>query len=594
MTDRSSGPGAAPSTGGVQLGTERAPSALRRFVPILGWLPRYQRSWLTADAIAGATIWGLLVPEMIAYASLAGLPAQAGLYTLLASLGLYAVFGTSRHLVVAGTSASAILVFSTITALKPADAATYLTLAAALVVLTGLLFILAGLCRLGFITSFLSKPVMQGFVFGLALFVTVSQLPKLFGLSKGEGDSIAQLVHLVRHLDDTSLVTLAVGVVALLTLFVLERLLPRLPAGLVLLVVAIAASAALDLASHGVDTVGDIPTGLPTPQVPDVHLADLWVLLPSAAGMLLVIFSEALGAGQTFADEHGYRLDPSQEMIALGAANVGSGLLGGLACGGSLSQSAVNDGAGARSQVSTLVASAFAFVTVIALTPLFADLPDAVLAALIIHAVSHLMKVGQMRRFYRLDRRDFWMAGITLTAVVVLDVLPALIIGVTFSLLLLVYRASRPAISVLGHTPANPDVLVDIHRQPEARPTAGRLVVRPDAPLFYANAQAVQDEVLALVTRTLPPPRVVILDLDGNDDLDITSTEALTKLGATLDKRGVTLAFAHLHDPVAAMAQRSGLLQAVGPEHVFANLALARSWADRKLQVENGGDRPVA
>lgn len=555
------------------------PKAISRRIPILGWLPTYQRSWLTADAIAGATIWGLLIPEMIAYAGLAGLPPQAGLYTLLASLGLYAVFGTSRHLVVAATSASAILVFSTVTAIGPKDPATYVAFAGALVMLSGVLFVVAGLCKLGFITAFLSKPVMAGFVFGLAVFVTISQAPKLFGLPQGEGDSLQQLGYLVRHLPDSSLVTVAVGAVSLAALFGLERFLPKLPAGLILLVAAISISAALDLASHGVATVGSIPTGLPTANIPDVALGDLWVLLPSAAGMVLVIFSEALGAGQTFADEHDYRLDPSQEMIALGAANLGSGLIGGLACGGSLSQSAVNDGAGAKTEMSTLIAAALALITVIALTPLFADLPEAALAALIIHAVSHLMRVGQMRRFYRLVPSEFWLGAITLGAVVVLDVLPALGIGVVLSLVLFIGRASRPVVSVLGQPANAPGVFLDIRRHPYARPVDGVLVVRSDAPLFYANAQSVLDRITADVEDAVPAPAAVVLDLDPNDDLDITSTAALVKLADFLAKRHIALGLVHLHAPAKAVAEEGGLMERVPDDHVFPNLDAAVDWA---------------
>ena len=555
------------------------PKAISRRIPILGWLPTYQRSWLTADAIAGATIWGLLIPEMIAYAGLAGLPPQAGLYTLLASLGLYAVFGTSRHLVVAATSASAILVFSTVTAIGPKGPATYVAFAGALVMLSGVLFVVAGLCKLGFITAFLSKPVMAGFVFGLAVFVTISQAPKLFGLPQGEGDSLLQLGYLVRHLPDSSLVTVAVGAVSLAALFGLERFLPKLPAGLILLVAAISISAALDLASHGVATVGSIPTGLPTANIPDVALGDLWVLLPSAAGMVLVIFSEALGAGQTFADEHDYRLDPSQEMIALGAANLGSGLIGGLACGGSLSQSAVNDGAGAKTEMSTLIAAALALITVIALTPLFADLPEAALAALIIHAVSHLMRVGQMRRFYRLVPSEFWLGAITLGAVVVLDVLPALGIGVVLSLVLFIGRASRPVVSVLGQPANAPGVYLDIRRHPYAQPVDGVLMVRSDAPLFYANAQSVLDRITADVEDAVPAPAAVVLDLDPNDDLDITSTAALVKLADFLAKRHIALGLVHLHAPAKAVAEEGGLMERVPDDHVFPNLDAAVDWA---------------
>jgi SulP family sulfate permease len=549
-----------------------------RWAPIASWLPRYQRGWLAGDAIAGFTIWGLLIPEMIAYASLAGLPPQAGLYTLLASLVLYAIFGTSRQLVVAGTSASAVLVFSAVTALGPKNAASYATLAAGMIILTGLIFVLGGLLKLGFITAFLSRPVMEGFVFGLAIFVTVSQLPKLFGLKKGPGDTVRQLGYLIAHLGQASLTTFAVGAVALIALFVLERYLPRLPGGLIVLAAAIAISAGLGLSGHGVGVVGKIPTGLPSVSWPSLKPNELWVLLPSAAGMMLVIFSEALGAGQTFADKHGYQLASSQEMIALGLANLGSGLLGGLACGGSLSQSAVNDGAGARTEVSSIVAAAMSLITVVALTPLFTDLPEAVLAALIIHAVSHLMKVSEMRRYRRLVPREFWLAMLTLFGVILLDVLPALILGVVVALLLLVYHASRPRISLLGADPAAPGAFTDITRHQGVSGVPGVLIVRPNAPLFYANAELVRDAIDQAAASS-GPARAVVLVLDGNDDLDITSAEQLGKLADRLRTMNVAFGLAHVHGPVLGMAERSGLLAAIGADHVFATTPAAVAWA---------------
>jgi sulfate permease, SulP family len=567
--------------------------ALVRFVPALSWVPRYQLGWLSKDAIAGFTIWGLLIPEGIAYASLAGLPPQAGLYTLLASLVLYAVFGTSKQLVVAGTSASAVLVYSAVSALHPKDAAMDGSLAAGLIVLTGILFLCSGLLRLGFVTQFLSRPVMEGFVFGLAIFVTVGQLPKLFGLKKGSGDTISQFVHLVAHLGDASLTTFAVGAVALVLLFGFDRV-PRVPGGLVVLAAAIVVSWGLHLDAHGVEVVGKVPAGLPSVHGLDLSVHDLWVLLPSAGGMMLVIFSEALGAAQNFADKHGYRLDPSQDMIALGLANLGSGLLGGLAAGGSLSQSAVNDGAGARSQVSPVIAAALSLVTVLALTPLFTDLPEAVLAAMIIHAVSHLMKVAEMRRFYRLRPREFWLGMLTLIGVIVLDVLPGLVIGVTLSILVLAFVASRPVFSLLGTDPGVPGAYEDVKRHHEAKRVPGVLIVRPDAPLFYANAQPLRDTVTELVRSAEPAVHTVILDLDANDELDITSSEALEKLAGALSRLHVRLALVHLHAPAREMLSHFGLAGDQGSCAVFPTLESAVVWAksprsDDAAEAQVGG-----
>ena len=547
---------------------EQGPTGVRRFVPIIGWLPAYDRSLLRFDVIAGVTVWGLLVPEMIAYAGLAGLPPQAGLYTLLATLAAYAIFGTSRHLVVAGTSAAAVLLASTVGDLAVGHA-DYLANAAALVLLVGGLFLLAGVCRLGFIAQFLSRPVVEGFVFGLAIFVTVKQLPKLFGIEGGEGNTIRQLGHVLRNLGDTSGTTLAVGVAALGLLFGLERFAPKVPGGLVALVLGILVSGAFDLSSHGVDIVGKVPSGLPSVSVPDIAAGNIPALIAAAGGMLLVILSESLGAAQTFATKHGYEIDPNQELIALGVANAGSGFVGGLAGGGSLSQSAVNEGAGARSEMSPLVAALLALITVLVLTPLFKNLPEAVLAALIIHAVSHLWKVRAFRRYYAVRRVEFWLGLATLLGVIAIDVLPGLVIGVVAMLLLVVYQASRPHLGVLGRVPGAPGAYGDVGRHPDYERIPELLVLRLESPLFYANANLVRDQVKRLVGGADPLPKAVILDAGANPDLDITSTEMLDQLVEALRSAGIDFALADARQPVVEMMRRSNLLAKIGENRVY-------------------------
>jgi len=545
------------------------PAGIRRFVPILRWLPAYDRKFLRFDVVAGATVWGLLVPESIAYAGLAGLPPQAGLYTLLVTLAAYAVFGTSRHLVAAATSAAAVLLASSVGGLAGADASRYTSDAAALVLFCGGLFLLAGLLRLGFVAQFLSRPVMEGFVFGLAIFVTVSQLPKLFGVEKGSGDTIAQFVHLISHLGDTSGATLAVGAGALALLFAVERLAPRIPGGLLVLILGIVISSALHLSAHGVKIVGHVPSGLPTPGVPSVRGADVVPLIAAAAGMVLVIFSESLGAADNFASKHGYEIDPNQELIALGVANAGSGLVRGLAGGGSLSQSAVNEGAGARSEVSPLVAAALILVTVLVLTPLFKNLPEAVLAALIIHAVSHLWKVAEMRRYYNLRQLEFWLALATMLGVVTLDVLPGLVVGVVSMLLLVIYHASRPHIGSLGRVPGAPNAYGDLDRHPDYEAIPGFLVLRLESPLFYANATPIRDRVKALVGSSDPTPKALIIDAGANDRLDITSAETLTGLVRSIHSAGIDVALVDVRQPVIRMARRAGLVRELGGNRIF-------------------------
>jgi high affinity sulfate transporter 1 len=542
---------------------------VRRFVPILGWLSSYRRADLRLDAIAGATIWGLLVPEMIAYAGLAGLPPQAGLYTLLVTLAAYAIFGTSRHVVVAGTSAAAVLLGSTVLDLHPAGSAGYTADAAAMVLFCGGLFLLGGFFRLGFIAQFLSRPVIEGFVFGLAIFVTVKQLPKLFGIEGGEGDTLHQLWHVIRHLGDTHGATLAVGVAALVLLFGGERFFPKVPGGLVVLVLGIAVSAGLDLASHGVDVVGTLPEGLPTVGIPHPPAADIAPLMAGAGGMLLVIFSESLGAAQSFATKYGYEIDANQELIALGVANAASGFVGGLAAGGSLSQSAVNEGAGARTEVSPLVATALALVTVLFLTPVFRDLPEAVLAALIIHAVSHLWKIAEFRRYRRERPLEFWVGIATGVGVITIDVLPGLAIGVIAMILLVVYHASQPHVSVLGRIPGVSNAYGDVDRHPDYERVPGLLVLRLDAPLFYANASLVCDAIKRLAGSSDLPPRAVILDVGSNRELDITSAESLDDLVRTLRSGGVDFALAEVRQRTIEAARRTGVLETIGDDRVF-------------------------
>ena len=553
--------------------TAPRPSGLRRRMPIVAWLPAYDRRLLRFDVIAGATLWGLLVPEMIAYAGLAGLQPQAGLYTLLVAPAAYAIFGTGRHVVVAGTSAAAVLLASGVASVSPAGAAEYAADAGAVVLICAGLFALAGMLRLGFVVRFLSRPVMAGFVFGLAIFVTVRQLPKLFGVPAGDGDTVVQAVHLAGHVGDTSGATLAVGAGALALLFGAERVRrPRVPGGLIVLVAGIAISAALDLSAHGVAIVGTVPGGLPSIGFPDIDGGDAAMLLAAAAGMALVIFGESLGVAEDLAASHGYAVDPDQELIALGAANAASGLVGGLAAGGSLSQSAVNEAAGARSELSPLVATGLALVTVLVLMPLFTDLPEAVLAALIIHAVSHLWKTAEFRRYYREQRLEFWIGLATLLGVITIGVLPGILIGVVAMVMLLLYHVSVPRIGVLGRVPGVPDAYGDLGRHPDYERVPGLLLLRLEAPLFYANAAVVEDRIKRLVGASDPVPAAVVLEGGAIEDLDITSADVLGRLVTTLRAAGVDFALADVRDFVLDTAARIGLLDTVGADHAFHTL----------------------
>ena len=558
-------------------------TGIRRFIPIVSWLPNYDRSWLTVDIIAGLTLWGLVVPEAMAYAGIAGLPPQAGLYTLLAALLVYALLGTSRHLVVQATSATAALLASAVAAALVAtaaanasDPATYQAYASAFVLVTGLVFLAAGLAKLGFITQFLSKPVMDGFVMGLAIFVAVGQLNKLFGVPKPEGNTVEKLLGIIQELPQANWVAFAVGAAALALLFLLPRLSKKIPAGLVVLFGAIGLSAALDLnGNYGVEIVGTLPQGLPTLTFPSVPLTTYLAMILPAMGVLLVAYSEALGVAHEFAEKHGYEVNADQELNAHAAANLVSALFGGMLAAGSMSASAVKEGAGARSQVTNLVTWVVTIITVLFLTPLFTTLPEAVLAALIIHAVWHIIASRKLQKLRLASPVEFWFGVLAMAGVLFIDVLQGMIIGVVASLVFVIYRSSRPHVSSLGRVPGVPGAYSDLGRHPENNPVPGVLIVRVDGQLYYANALTIRDRVKAMIAELASPPRAVILDSAAWDEIDVTSTDVLKGLVKELHGNGIDVYLAEVHAPVLEYGRQMGLLEAIGEDHVFPTVDAA-------------------
>ena len=567
----------------VSTETAKPLNKLARFIPILSWLPHYDRSWLSIDIIAGLTLWGLVVPEAMAYAGIAGLPPQAGLYTLLAALLVYALLGTSRHLVVQATSATAALLASSVAAALVATAAatasdplTYQTYASAFVLVTGIVFLIAGLARLGFITQFLSKPVMDGFVMGLAIFVVVGQLNKLFGVPKPEGNTVEKLLGIIKELPQANWATFAVGAAALALLFLLPRWNKKIPAGLVVLFGSILASAALDLqGKYGIAVVGTLPQGLPSLSLPPLPLTTYLAMVLPAVGVLLVAYSEALGVAHEFAEKHGYEVDANQELNAHAAANLLSALFGGMIAAGSMSASAVKEGAGARTQVTNLATWVITIITVLFLTPLFAPLPEAVLAALIIHALWHIIAARKLHRIRLVSRAEFWLGALALAGVLLIDVLEGMIIGVVASLVFMIYRSSRPHVSSLGRVPGVPGAYSDLGRHPENTPVPGVLIVRLDGPMYYANALTFRARVKAMIEEMQPPPKTVIFDVAPQDQLDLTATDVLKGLVKEMQGRGIIVAMADVHTPVREFSRKTGLLALIGEDHLFPTVELA-------------------
>jgi len=535
--------------------------------PILQWVPGYQRSWLRFDFIAGLTVCAILVPEGMAYAQLAGVPPEYAFYAAPIGLLAYALLGSSRQLVVAVSSAVAIMSAATISEIAAAGSAEYIALTAALAILAGLVSITAGILKLGRVAQFFSESVLLGFVFGLALLITVKQIPKILGVEAHGDTALAVVRDLLPHLSETDLLTLAVGAGGIVGMIVLERLLPRVPAALVVLLGSIVVSAVFGLEAQGVIVVGELPAGLQGPSLPGVGLEALPELLVGALAIALVAFAEAIGPAEEFAREHGGKLDPNRELIALGAANTGAGLFSGFPIGSSLSKSAANDRAGAKTPASLITAAAATALVALFLTPLFEPLPEATLGAIVVVAVSGMMKVGKMRQLWRLRRLDFWLASIALAGVLVMPTLPALGIAVIISLGMLVWRASQARLTFLGRARDGLEE-VDLRSAPDAA-IPGLLIVRPNEMLFFANAASVRDGIVEAVADADPPPSVVLLDLGLTPEVDVPVVEALEHLQERLAGDGIELWLSDLRPDARDLLDRAGALAAIGPQRVY-------------------------
>ena len=541
---------------------------LVRYLPILGWLPKYERTWLRTDLIAGLTVVALLIPEGMAYAQIAGMPPQTAFYAAPIGLLAFAIFGTSRQLVVAVSAIIATMSFATVSLIVAPNTTEFILLTAALAVLAGLISILAGFLKLGRVAQFFSESVMVGFISGLALVIVVKQLPKLLGIEGGSGNFWERLYDVIIHLPETHLTTLIVGVVCLILMVALEHFFHKLPAALVALVFGIAISVIFGLESRGVEIVGAIPAGLAPPQWPAVGLQNWWLLLPGALGLALVNFAEAIGPSRSFASAHKYKMDANQELIGLGAANFGAGLFQGFPIGSSLSKSAANDRAGAHSQMSSIIAAAVTVLVALFFTQWFYALPEATLGAIVIVAVSGMIKVAKLKHLNKVRRSDFVLAVVALLAVLTFETLEALLIAVIASLFALVLRASQPRLAVLGRAP-NSLQFSDIHRHPENKTVPGLLIVRPENGLFFANAAGIREAIIREMLSSAEPIKAVLIDLGATTDLDVPSADMLETLREDLSSRKVRFMLAHMITPVRQMLELAGVMGKIRPQDVF-------------------------
>lgn len=524
---------------------------------MLGLFPSlrgYRRQWLGRDALAGVTVWAVLVPEALAYATIAGVSPVVGLYAAPAALILYAAFGSSKHLVVGPMAATAALSAAIVGEAAGGSSADFRTaMTAALAVTVGIAALLAGLLRLGFLAGFISEPVLKGFIVGLALTIIAGQLPKLFGVEGASGDFFEKIWALIGALGGTSGLTVLVGVGSLLLILVLKRVTPFVPGSLIAVALGIAAAAAFDLEDHGVDVVGRIETGLPSFGFPDVSVDDLGGLAAGSVGVLLVAFAEGLGAAKSYATRDHYEVDANRELIGLGAAGLGAGLSSGMVVNGSLSKTAVNWSAGARTQLSGVFVALLTVITLLFFTGLFEKLPEAVLAGVVVAAVVELVDIPSLVALYRVFTRrlgqdygvaarpDFVTAVAAMLGVMIFDTLPGLFIGIGASLLLLLYRSSRPVINELGQLPGNGHFAA-LDRHTDSRRIPGVIVLRVEAGIYFANAERIRSTVRSAVGRE--GATVVVIDAETVPFIDVSAVRMLDELAEELEARGVRLLLA--------------------------------------------------
>ena len=530
---------------------------LNSVVPILQWLPQYQRGWLRHDFVAGLTLAAYAVPVSLAYASLAGLPSQAGLYCYLLGGIAYAVFGTSRQLAVGPTSAISILIGSVLGTLAAGDTLRQTHLAMAAAVLTGLLAILAWALRLGNIANFVSETILTGFKVGAGLVIASTQLPKLFGVSSGGNNFLTRILDLARHLQETNLPTLLVGLGALTLLIAGERLLPGRPIALFVVLTSIVVMTFLPLASLGVKTVGTIPEGLPRLGWPMMHWSDVDNLLVVSMACFLLSYVESISVVRTFALKHDHSISADQELLALGAANLVAGVGQGYPVAGGMSQSAVNEKAGAQSPLALVFASASLGAVLLFLTGLMRNLPQPVLAAVVLIAVGGLIKPSELRHLNQVSRMEFRVAMVATVGVLFFGILKGVLLAAVFSLLVLLKRASRPRIAVLGRLEGS-DRFVDMSRNPGSKQVPGTLVVRIESGLFYFNAENVHSEILDHVRRR-GAVNLVIIDLSTSPNIDLGGARMLGQLHEKLTKSGVLLKLAEVHGSARDLLQAEGL-----------------------------------
>ena len=549
------------------------PNGLARILPILGWGRNYERAWLPGDLVAGLAVAALVVPKSLGYAGIAGVPIQHGLYAAAAGTILYALFGTARQISTGPSSALAAVAGSAVV-LASVSGDDAVQLVSAITIVTGLLFLLLALFKMGWISLLLSKAVITGFLFGAAIEVVIGELPKITGTTIDGANAWRKFGNWIAGLDQIHWGTFVVGLVSLAVIVAIRFSPVKVPGALVLVVGGLAASVLFDFEDRGIALVGEVPRGFAAPSVPslDFVIDNFATIAPAALGLLLIGFSQTAGDARAFASKHGYRIDIDQESVAQGMANVGSGVLQGIPVSTSLSASSLNDESGAKSPLASLTTGVLIVLTLLVLAPLFSDLPKAVLGALIIDAVVFgMIDIAEMKRLRRVARVDFWVAVAAIVGVLTAGVLAGVIIGVALSLVWLVYISATPAIPELGRLPGS-QAFRSLERYPDGETYPGLLVIRFDAGLFFASADALEDRLRELAQSAETAYDTVVISFEGIDFIDSQGSEKLREILGLAETYGAEVRIARVKPRVLEVLRLDGVIDRLGDDRLYDNL----------------------
>jgi SulP family sulfate permease len=556
-------------------------------MPVFDWLPNYKKSWLTPDLLAGLSVWALVIPQALGYSEVIGVPPQYGLYTIVGASVLYAVFASTRQ-VVTGPSASVAAVTAPVAALYVATTSPdYLSTVIALTLCVGVVYILLGVFRMGWVSNFLAKAVLEGFIFAVGFGLIVDQLPKILGIPKDKGSYWRVLVGVVKDVDLTNSATLAVGAAAVGLLLVMRFKAPNLPRAFIVVILGIVAVSLLDLTAHGVDVVGKVPTGLPSLALPTGFSVSEWLSMAvGALAIILVSYSESIATATDTAAKHRQEFSPDKELIAQGAAWVGSAVVGGFPGCGSLSKTAVSEGSGQKTQLAGLTVAGLTVLTLLFLAGMFSNLPQAVLGAVVIDAALGLIHFNVARRFFTASRSDSLVFVGTALGLFFVGVVVGIILGVVVSLVLLISRTSRSPLRRMAYDPMD-QVYVEADTHPDATTPDGVLVVKLNGPLFFADAAPFRSHLLDLVSAN--DVTTVVLDLKATPEIDLDGADMLTKVHGQLADRGVRILLAHADAVELGMLRRAGTVDAIGEANLFETVRAAVSAATLDPPLTPGG-----